>query len=347
MYVKMPPKKKKPLKKQPIQKQKQKQNQRVTVNISHPPPVTVAKKRRRNMVSKPRQQVASSAPVFVTNYSPPLQPYYNPSPIQTSSGFTPSAQIPTSLGSPVELPVFSKEPVRVIGNSNVSLPSLPAHVRVPTPIIVPIQPVIPAENRIVIPAPSYRPPPESIISIPQYSLMTDNNLIPPPPPIVSRNMINYKGPPSVSSIITADDNNRSRSSVFNYDEIFPARSSISSYNKGAPPNMSLSAPEYYVGENSLLGPESISSNSGFNVPINKSTISKTSSIAGRKMFDEPPRSSRPPAGKGMYNKLTVPELYKIATERGVPVSKKGYSGKDVRRTKAEIQAELYKMDSGI
>jgi hypothetical protein len=236
---------------------------------------------------------------------------------------------------------------------------------------------------------------------------------------MSKDSISYKGgPPSVSSVITTDDN-RSRSSTLNYSDIYPAQSSISSFNK-APPSIALSAPEYYVGENSYIGPVSISSNSGFNaVPVEKSLITKKSSIivepkssivsskqieteskfdpysmfssaenehdmsyrkkedakseseaslvvipkpknvlkepsipeenplnkiAGRKMIDEPARR-KPRAVKGIYDSLKAPELKKIAENREVPITKIGKQGKEVRRTKAEIQAELYKMDS--
>jgi hypothetical protein len=87
------------------------------------------------------------------------------------------------MSSPVELPVFAEEPVRVIGDENLSAP-VSAPVSVPTPIRVPPPSII---SEIT---PDLRAPPPTISSKP--SVGSEKQFIAPPPP----------PPQSISSLLS-------------------------------------------------------------------------------------------------------------------------------------------------
>ena len=164
----MPPKKVKKPKKPVQQKQKQKQSQRVVVNVNQPKRAAVKRRQTRQP-----QQVVYQPLITMSGSVPVPQPYYNPSPVQSSAGFaptapTPSLGTPTSLSSPVVLPSFAGEETVAIGGEDVAMPAL-APVREPTP------------EPIVVPAPVYRPPPASIINENRPVIRTPPPLIAPSP----------------------------------------------------------------------------------------------------------------------------------------------------------------------
>lgn len=153
------------------QKQKQKQTQRVVVNINQAAPKSGAKKR-----APPRQQVMSNTFITTSGSVPQSAPVFNP--VHSFGGFIPQQPMPTSLGAPIELsapvevPVFAGETPTVIGGEQVSIPVIapvmeltPVPVREQQPIIVPISPIMPAVEPVVVPRPP-SPPTPSIISTP-------------------------------------------------------------------------------------------------------------------------------------------------------------------------------------
>ena len=149
------------------QKQKQRQSQRVVVNVNQQRRAPAKRQR----VQRQPQQVVYQPLITMSGSVPVPQPYYNPSPVQSSGGFnpTPSAPslgTPTSISDPVVLPSFAKEEAVAIGGEEFVMPAL-------TPVREPI-PVAAPEN-IIVPTPPSRPPPPSII----------NEIIPAPPPPIS------------------------------------------------------------------------------------------------------------------------------------------------------------------
>jgi len=194
----MPSKKsKKPKKPSATALQKQKQSQRVIVNVNQQRRAP-AKKR-----AQPRQQVSYQPIITMSGSVPVPPPYYNPFPIQSSAGFNPTPPVQslgTPISAPVELPVFAKESPIAIGDEDVLMPILrpvktpvPVQVREPTisPIINENRPVIRPPPPIIAPSPISIPsPPTSIISKP--SLVSDKSQFITPP----------KPPQSVSSLLS-------------------------------------------------------------------------------------------------------------------------------------------------
>jgi len=169
----MPPKAKARKPKKPVL-QKQKQSQRVVVNINQ-------EKAKRRRAPKPRQrqtqlpsQVSFQPIISMSGSVPVPPPYYNPSPIQSAGGFIPPPPAPTSLGAPLEVPVFAGESAKVIGDERVSVP-VSKPVSVPESIIVPIEPVVPDDRPIIMPRPVPAPP-TAIISTITASKKGDNSI---------------------------------------------------------------------------------------------------------------------------------------------------------------------------
>jgi len=197
----MPPKKVKKAKKPAVQKQKQKQkqSQRVIVNVNQ------QKRAPAKRVSQPRQQVSYQPIITMSGSVPVPQPYYNPYPIQSSSGF-PAQQPQSSLGTPVDMGV----PVPVSVPVSVSNPSA---IEVDTPVFgddvvrIPVRrPVI--RRPIRIPAPVAEPTPSIISTIrpapaPPPSIISTIRPRPPPPSIIADSQIINPSPPqSISSIFS-------------------------------------------------------------------------------------------------------------------------------------------------
>ena len=158
---KRPPKKRGARGEAPLQKQKQ--SQRVIVNVNQPK--RAAAKRRQ--ARKPQQVVYQ--PLITTSGSVPVPMPY---PIQSTAGFAPSAPTPSlgtpaSLSSPVVLPSFAGEETVAIGGEDVAMPAL-RPVPVPTPSII-------NENKPVIRPPPPLIAPSPITSSPPPSLVTDKS----------------------------------------------------------------------------------------------------------------------------------------------------------------------------
>jgi len=220
------------------------------------------------------QQQVSYQPIIMTNASVPAPA---PMPIQTSSGFTPIAPPPTSLGTPMELrapvevPVFAKETPKVIGDEQVSIP-VPKPVSAPESIIVPIKPVIPDDRPIVMPRP-VPPPPTSIIST--------------KPPLT----IDKSESKSISSLFSdiSKDTGITSQKVANFlfkkkkeEPKAPPPSVASSSDMSVPtsiPTSTTKADYLFLDDRSIPEDQSISSMSGFNPPSEKSSIKKKPIIA--------------------------------------------------------------------
>jgi hypothetical protein len=278
---KVPPKKRGARGVTPLQKQKQ--SQRVIVNVNQPKRAP-AKRR-----AQPRQ--VSYQPIITMSGSVPVpQPYYNPYPIQSSAGFNPSQPVQslgTPISAPVELPVFAKESPIAIGDEDVLMPILKP-VKTPVPVPVPVkEPSIINENRpvirtpppIIAPSPISIPsPPTSIISKP--SLITDKSssqfIKPVPPPDDNK---------SVSSLLSELSKDTGINSKSIADFIFKKKKqeskppapppSVASSNMSVPTSIATdnTKAEYlFLDDRSIPAPESISSMSGFNPPSEKSSI---------------------------------------------------------------------------
>jgi len=280
----MPPKAKARKPKKPALKpsatalQKQKQSQRVVVNINQ------QEKARRRRASKPRQRQTqlptqvSVQPIISMSGSVPIpQPFFNPSPIQSSGGFNPTPSAPSlgtpiSISEPVVLPTFAEESVRVIGDENVSIPIVQP-VSAPESIIVPIKPVIPDDRPIVMPRP-VPPPPTSIIST-KPPLTTDKSeassgrfLLPTPP---ARSEMKPADDKSIASMLNELSKETGITSQSVADFIFKKK------KPKAPPSVSSSiSNSQFISQPSsdVSVPESISSIGGFNLPSEKSSIKK-------------------------------------------------------------------------
>jgi len=288
----MPPKKsKKPVLKKSVPKkpkkpvakpsattlQKQSQDQRIVVNVNPEKAKRQVKRRapQRKAIQSQLPAQISVQPIISMSGSVPIpQPFFNPSPVQSSGGFNPTPSAPSlgtpiSISEPVVLPVFANESARVIGDENVSVPTVQP-VSSPEPIIVPIKPVIPDDRPIVMPRPA-PPPPTSIIStkppltIDKSEASSGRFLLPTPP---ARSEMKASDDKSISTLFNEISKDTGITSQSIADFIFKKK------KPKAPPSSPASvAPS----ERSI--PESISSMGGFNAPSEKSSIKQQPIIA--------------------------------------------------------------------
>jgi len=292
----MPPKAKARKPKKPVL-QKQKQSQRVVVNINQ-------EKAKRRRASKPRQRQTqlpsqvSFQPIISMSGSVPIpQPYYNPSPIQSSGGFAPTQPAPTSLGAPLEVPVFSGETPKIIGDENVSV-KVKSPVKAPTPIPVKEPPL----SIITEITPSLRPPPPPVVSTPiikpappksiisQPSRGSDKQFLEPTPtptPSVSSLFSDISKETGITSQKVADflfkkKKQEPKAPPPSIASSSPPSSIASSSAMSVPtsiPTSTTKADYLFLDDRSIPEDKSISSMSGFNPPSEKSSIKKQPIIA--------------------------------------------------------------------
>lgn len=355
---KVPPKKRGARGVTPLQKQKQ--SQRVIVNVNQPKRAP-AKRR-----AQPRQ--VSYQPIITMSGSVPVpQPYYNPYPIQSSAGFNPSQPVQslgTPISAPVELPVFAKESPIAIGDEDVLMPILKP---IKTPVPVPVkEPSIINENRpvirppppIIAPSPISIPsPPTSIISKP--SLITDKSssqfIKPVPPPDDNK---------SVSSLLSELSKDTGINSKSIADFIFKKKKqeskppapppSVASSNMSVPTSIATdnTKAEYlFLDDRSIPAPESISSMSGFNPPSEKSSIKSKPIITTPKevvVLKKPELKRSNPYDIFSEAERSLPaELSPSEGEESLAIIPRMVSGsKPIKKRQPQYESDSDKSDSG-